>query len=234
MGNEELEVYRIHVIRRDKKEKRRFHLYASEGMEDEPFLSVHEDIWIKYSLMKDEEVTQEQVIIIQDEDRRYQAYILAVAYLGAKPRTSKQIQQYLTRKELEEHHIEYAIERLESEKLVDDDQYARQFADSRVRSGSKGRLMIRQELQQRGVSKQAASDALALIDRDSELESATALAHKKARSLSGDLMKQRSKLMGFLLRRGFPGDIVREAVKTVHLSTGDDSYEEDDGVLLDN
>ncbi|MDF2835316.1 MAG: regulatory protein RecX [Paenibacillus sp.] len=234
MDIEEVEVYRIDSVRRDKKEKRRYHLHALLADGDEPFLTVHEDILIRYRLMKDGEMTKEQVNEIRDEDCRYQAYILAVAYLGAKPRTSKQIQQYLTRKELEAPHIEYAIERLESEKLVDDEQYARHFAESRLRSGTKGRLMIRQELQQRGVSKQAASEALSELDRGSELESAIALAHKKARSLNGDAAKRRTKLIGFLMRRGFPGDIVREAVKSVNLSTDDDLEEEDDGVLLDN
>lgn len=234
MDIEEREVYRIDAIHRDKKEKRRYHLHAVHADGEEPFLSVHEDILIRHRLMKDGEVTKEQVIEIRDEDCCYKAYVLAIAYLGAKPRTSKQIQQYLTRKELEEPHIEYAIERLENEKLVDDEQYAKQFAASRLRSGQKGRLMIRQELQQRGVSKQAAAEALSGLDRGSELESATTLAHKKARSLSGDTAKRRAKLIGFLMRRGFPGDIVREAIKSVNLSAGDDLEEEDDGVLLDN
>lgn len=231
MNFEETDVYRIEAVRRDKKEKRRYHLY---GGGEEPLLSVHEDIMIRFRLMKDGELTGETVRHIQDEDRRYQAYVLAVAYLGAKPRTSKQIHQYLTRKELDEPHIEYALQRLESEKLVDDELYARQFAESRLRSGHKGRLMIRQELQQRGVSKQAASEALSALDRDSELEAATALAQKKAKSLTGETAKRRAKLMGFLLRRGFPGDIVREAMKSVHLSSANGFDEEDDGVLLDN
>ncbi|MDQ6419182.1 RecX family transcriptional regulator [Paenibacillus sp. LHD-117] len=227
----DVEVYRIDAVRRDKKEKRRYHLHAGS---EEPFLSVHEDILIRYRLMKDGEVTRDMARHIQDEDHRYRAYVLAVAYLGAKPRTSKQIHQYLTRKELEDSHIDYAIERLESEKLVDDEQYARQFAEGRLRTGHKGRLMIRQELQQRGVSKQAASEALSALDRDSELAFATALAQKKAKSLTGEPAKRRSKLMGFLLRRGFPGDIVREAMRSVDLSSGDGWEEEDDGVLLDN
>jgi regulatory protein len=234
MDIEELDVYRIDSVRRDKKEKRRYHLHCLHANGDEPFLSLHEDILIRYRLMKDGEVTKELAREIREEDCRYQAYIMAIAYLGAKPRTAKQIQQYLTRKELEEPHIEYAIQRLESEKLVDDELYARQFAESRLRSGVKGRLMIRQELQQRGISKQAAAEALSQLDRGSELESATALAHKKARSLTGDTAKRRTKLIGFLMRRGFPGDVVREAVKTVNLSACDDLEEEDDGVLLDN
>ncbi|WP_246608634.1 RecX family transcriptional regulator [Paenibacillus agaridevorans] len=229
---EESNMYIIASVRRDKKEKRRYHLYIAG--EEEPFLSVHEDIMIKFRLLKEVELDGDTVRHIKDEDQRYRAYVLSVAYLGVKPRTAKQIGQYLAKKELDETHIEYAIQRLETEKLVDDEEYARQFAESRLRSGQKGRLMIRQELQQRGVSKQLASEALFALDRNSELETAKTLAHKKARSLTGEDAKRRTKLMGFLLRRGFPGDIVREAMRSVDLSSDDRWEEEDDGVLLDN
>lgn len=40
--------------------------------------------------------------------------------------------------------------------------------------------------------------------------------------------------MGFLLRRGFPSDIVREAIKSVEWNPSEDDNEEDDCVLLDN
>ncbi|GBG09669.1 RecX family transcriptional regulator [Paenibacillus agaridevorans] len=229
---EESNMYIIASVRRDKKEKRRYHLYMAG--EEEPFLSVHEDIMIKFRLLKEVELDGDTVRHIKDEDQRYRAYVLSVAYLGVKPRTAKQIGQYLAKKELDETHIEYAIQRLETEKLVDDEEYARQFAESRLRSGQKGRLMIRQELQQRGVSKQLASETLSALDRSSELEAAKTLAHKKARSLTGENAKRRTKLMSFLLRRGFPGDIVREAMRSVDLSSDDRWEEEDDGVLLDN
>ncbi|WP_261800055.1 RecX family transcriptional regulator [Paenibacillus sp. PAMC21692] len=229
---EESNMYIIASVRRDKKEKRRYHLYMAG--EEEPFLSVHEDIMIKFRLLKEVELDGDTVRHIKDEDQRYRAYVLSVAYLGVKPRTAKQIGQYLAKKELDETHIEYAIQRLETEKLVDDEEYARQFAESRLRSGQKGRLMIRQELQQRGVSKQLASETLSALDRSSELEAAKTLAHKKARSLTGETAKRRTKLMSFLLRRGFPGDIVREAMRSVDLSSDDSWEEEDDGVLLDN
>lgn len=223
--------WEIRSVKRDGKEKRRYLIYA-EG--DEPVLSVHEDIMIRYRLMKGQTITPPQVAEIRNEDERYQAYVLAVAYLGAKPRTRKAISQYLTRKGFLEENVEYALNRLESEQLVDDEQYARQFAASRLRSGLKGRLMIKQELQQRGVPKQAAAEALSELDRDSELSAAKRLAEKKSRSLKGDLKQRKTKLMSFLLRRGFPGDIVREAMREIDWSETDEREDDDIGVMLDN
>lgn len=223
----------IAAVRRDKKEKRRY-MILTEPESDTPLLSVHEDIFIRFRLMKGQHITALQAEEIRGEDERYRAYAQAVSYLGAKPRTSKAIAQYLARKMFDEPSIDYALGRLETERLVDDEQYARQFATSRLRSGLKGRLMIRQEMQQRGVPKEIASDALSELDRESELSAAKKLAEKKGKTLKGDAKQQRVKLMSFLLRRGFPGDIVREALREANWGAASGYDEEDDGVLLDN
>ncbi|MFD0587510.1 regulatory protein RecX [Paenibacillus sp. GCM10027627] len=237
LKDEELEAYgegwTIEAVRRDKKEKRTYLIFADLEAEL-PQIAVHEDIMIRFRLMKGQFVTIRQAEEIRMENSRYLAYAQAVAYLGAKPRTSKAIAQYLARKEFEEESIQYAVQRLESEQLVDDEQYARQFAASRMQSGLKGRLMIKQELQQRGVPKGIAAEALSGLDRGSELQAAIKLAEKKCRSVKGEAKQKRMKLMAFLLRRGFPGDIVREAIKGLDLRSAEQSDEEDDGVLLDN
>ncbi|MEK3882213.1 RecX family transcriptional regulator [Paenibacillus sp. PL2-23] len=221
----------IESIHRDKKGKRRYCIYTGA---EEPILSVHEDILIKFRLMKGQLLTADDITSIRNEDERYGAYALAIAYLGMKPRTRKAISQYLTRKQFLEDNIQYALDRLESEQLVDDEQYARQFARSRLRAGQKGRLMIGQELQQRGISKQAAAEALSELDSDSELSAARRLAEKRVRQLKGDRKQKRMKLTAFLMRRGFPGSIVREALRGLEWEEENRHNEEEDGVLLDN
>lgn len=223
----------IGTVKRDRSEKKRYLIFPDPETE-EPLLSVHEDIMIRFRLFKGQFLLRSQVEEIRNEDERYKAYALAIAYLGAKPRTRKAIGQYLGRKELQEDNIEYALNRLESEQLVDDEQYARQFATSRMRSGQKGRLMIRQELQQRGVPKQVAAEAVTELDRESELDAAKTLAEKKSRTIKGDMKQRKAKLMGFLMRRGFPGDVVREAIRGIEWKDNDNGEQEDDGVLLDN
>ena len=225
------EEWTIESVHRDKKVKRRYLIYTNA---EEPVLSVHEDIMIRFRLMKGGTITAKEIAHIRNEDERYQAYVRAIAYLGAKPRTRKAIGQYLTRKEFLQENIEYALNRLESEQLVDDEQYARQFAANRLRSGLKGRLMIKQELQQRGVSKQAAAEAVSELDTDSELAAARTLAEKKLRRVKGDRNEKKVKLTAFLMRRGFPGPVVREALRGLDWKEENGHDEEEDGVLLDN
>lgn len=229
--NQQEQEWMILSVRQDKKEKRRYQLFAGS---EEPLLVVHEDILIRFSLMKGRTVSEEELHLIRTEDERYRAYASAVYYLGIKPRTRKQIELYLTRKQFEEMNIRHALDRLESERIVDDELYAHQYAAQRLRNGLKGSRWIRQELQQLGISQHTAAEALGSLDRNAELAAAEAVAGKKWRSLNGSPGEKKQKLIVYLLRRGFPGDIVKQAAKSLESSVDEDDFDIDDGLLLDN
>jgi regulatory protein len=224
-ADEELEIITVRV---DKEVRNRYLLYGAEG---KLLLSLHEDIMVAYRLFKGSVITPELLQEVVIKDMQHQAYTLGLRYLGVKPRTRNQIKQYLQRKDIEEQYIEHALDRLENENLVDDEEYAKQFALSRMNSGLKGRLMIRQELQQRGVPKELAAAALSGVDESSELAAAQKLADKKNRSLKGELRARKNKLTGFLLRRGFPSHIVREVIRDISWEPNHSSPEEEDGAF---
>lgn len=221
----------IKAVEQDSKDRHRYHIYIDDG---DPILTVHEDLLIRHRLLKGQTISKSAIAEISNEDERYRAYTLAIVYLSYKAQTSKQIKQYLRRKEFGEEHISYALERLESEHLVDDEEYARQFTKQRVRSGQKGSRWIKQELQQRGVSKEAAAEATAAIDPDDERLAAQHAAAKKWRSLKGETADKRRKLIAFLMRRGFPGDVIKAAVKSAMEDVEMDEAEDEDRLLLDN
>ncbi|GMK42262.1 regulatory protein RecX [Paenibacillus sp. CCS19] len=224
-------IYTITSVEQDAKQHRRYHIYMNNG--SEPLLSVHEDLLIRHRLFKSLELTEAAIKNIQAEDNQYKAYAMAINYLGFRPRTSKEIERYLQRKEIEPEPIAYAIERLEQERLIDDEDYARRFAESRLRSGGKGRLMIKQELQMRGVDKQTADAASRDLGREAEQAVADQAAVKKWRSMTGEIYDKRRKLAQFLLRRGFPMDVAMQAVKHASADNGNAPDDEELG-WLDN
>ncbi|MFF2482577.1 regulatory protein RecX [Paenibacillus sp. NPDC058071] len=222
----------IRAVEQDKDDRKSYILYVYG--EEEPVLTVHEDLLVRHRLLKGRVLTRSELDDIGAENERYRAYALAVAYLGMKARTRRQIEQYLQRKELEADSIQYVLERLETEHIVDDEEYAKQFAMQKIRYSQKGRLWIKQELQQRGVSKQAAAQAAESIDKESELDAALSAARKKWRTLKGEDYDRKRKLTAFLLRRGFPGSVAREAVQAAVRESEMTEDEEDDGQMLDN
>lgn len=215
-------------VEQDAKKKQRYDLYVNGA--NEPFTSVHEDVLIKFRLLKGREIEAEELKQIIQEDSHHRAYLHGLSYLGARQRTEKEIVRYLARKELDEQSVRQAIERLRKEGLVNDPVYAEMYAAQRMRTQLKGRRLLQQELLQRGIKKDTAKAAAELLNVESETEVAIRAAIKKWPYIKGEDRERKQKLAAFLLRRGFPGSVVREAVKTAVLGDLDD----EDGHMLDN
>ncbi|WP_274651478.1 RecX family transcriptional regulator [Paenibacillus humicola] len=214
------ELRRIASVEQDRKEKRRYHLILDGG--DEPFMTVHEDILIRFRLLKGREIHPDELKDIIRENERHRAYALALSYLGARPRTRTEIARYLARKELDEEACRHAVERLQQERLIDDDDYADRFVSERMRSQLKGRRLLQQELMQRGVAKETAKTAAEAQGDDAETEAAVKAARKKWPHLKGELRERKMKLAAFLLRRGFPAPIARRAVQAAAAAPEED------------
>ncbi|MDF2575794.1 MAG: RecX family transcriptional regulator, partial [Agromyces sp.] len=72
---------------------------------------------------------------------------------------------------------------------------------------------ILQELSRRGVDDSAARSAIESLDPDLERQNALTVAERRARQLTGlDRQTAERRLSAFLQRRGYPSDVVREAV----------------------
>ena len=221
-------MYRIVALERHPKQRGRYlvHLDSADGLST---LNVHEDTLVRYRLVRDAALAASELVHIEAADGKHRAYAAALAYLGAKPRTRKEIERYLARKELDEEAIRETADRLERERYIDDSDYAQAFAKQRA-GHAKGRLLIKQELQQRGIDRQAAAEAIAALDPEAEQSAAIKAASKKWKLLKGEPNERRHKLAQFLMRRGYPGEIVREAIRSVT----QDEEPLDDGTWLDN
>ncbi len=193
-------------------------------------LSVLEDVMIKYNMFKGTSFAKKELEDIVLADEKQQAYVHALRYLGQKPRTRQEIAQRLAQKEVAQTVIDEILVRLQREKLVDDDLYARQWARQRIMSQRKGKMWIRQELRQKGISKASIGEALGEITDNEEWESALTVGRKKWNQVRGDIMDKKRKTFPFLMRRGYSGDITRRVIN--HLSEDEQDEAYDDGELL--
>src|SRR5262249_52027737 len=106
--------------------------------------------------------------------------------------------------------IEEALTRLRAQRSLDDASFAERFSRSRVETHRLGRLRIRRDLGQRGVKRDVAEAGLrrALADT-SEAEALDAVARRYWRQHGRDEPALRvRRLWAFLLRRGFPAELV--------------------------
>ncbi|WP_322922778.1 regulatory protein RecX [Paenibacillus campi] len=178
-------------------------------------LVVHEDVMIKYRMLKGYSFTKAALRDIMAANKLQSAYASSIHYLSYRSRTRTEVARKLEEKGHDEYVIETTLERLEQEQLINDPLFAEQWARQRVRTQKKGKVWIRQELRQKGVQPGHIEQALGEINEEEELVSATTLARKKWNSTSGEWVDKKRKTMAYLMRRGYSSDLVRRALATI-------------------
>ncbi|MEC0091331.1 regulatory protein RecX [Paenibacillus macquariensis] len=194
-------------VEREPKQKYRYLVSFGQHV-----LSIHEDIMIKYRMIKGNSFWKQELEGIVLSNEKQLGYVQALKYLERKARTSKEIQIRLKEKETSQEVIEDVLERLTREGLVNDAMYAQQWAEQRITSQRKGKAWIRQELRQKGVDKLLIAEALDGVSPDQEYESALIIGRKKWNQTKGELLDKKRKTGSYLMRRGFPGEQVRRVL----------------------
>jgi len=192
-----------------------------------PFqVDVHEDIMVKYRMMKGAVFTKHELEEIVIADERQRGYGEALKYLSRKPRTSFEIASRLKEKGWSEETIGEVIERLILERWIDDAAYAQEWAGQRLRSRGKGKAWIRHELRQKGVSKPLIEEALGQVSEEDEYDSAMQLAQRKWRTTSGESTDKKRKIGAFLMRRGFSGQLAGKVLRELVQKDGMEDEDE--------
>ena len=126
--------------------------------------------------------------------------------------SSREMRDYLTGRDFDAVDVDDEITRLEGVGLLDDDSLAETLVRTlRDRKGL-GRSAITAELRRRHVDADAIEEAMG-SGEDDELERAVAIAIKRAPQLrSLDMTTAKRRLGAFLMRRGYSGSIISQAV----------------------
>jgi regulatory protein len=155
-------------------------------------------------------LSPEEIAQLQDRDLAEVAYEGALGFLGYRPRSHAEVEAYLRRRKASPAVAKTVITRLTSAGLVDDDAFARYWVENRESFRPRGRRSLRFELRRKGVPDTVVDSATGEID---EADSAYRAAHDRAQRLSSlDYAVFRRRLAGFLQRRGFYYEVVKETV----------------------
>lgn len=98
---------------------------------------------------------------------------------------------------------------------LDDEKFARLWAESRIRLRAFGRRRIERELREKGVDPAIVRETLAgVFADDQEVDIAERAAAGKVKGMQLlDRETRRRRLAGFLERKGFPYDVIRVVLK---------------------
>jgi regulatory protein len=147
------------------------------------------------------------------------ARTIALRKLTAAPRTRAQLADALARGGVPDDVAGATLDRFEDLGLVDDAEFARQWARTRQAGRGLARRALAHELRQRGVDGELVQEALDDPELGDELETARALARRRlapSRDRLGDPLereRQLRRVLGMLARKGYSAGVASRAVR---------------------
>lgn len=157
--------------------------------------------------------------VIKDPDRsRTRTMDRAVRLLAAKPRSVRELRDRLLEKMwTNDEIVDSIIEKLKDYKYLDDEQYARDLAVSKLRQKPQGKRRLQQTMSQKKLDKElvetAISEAFEKLPEDQMIDQTI----EKRLRLKGKptTREETKKFYDHLMRQGFGFDLIRDKMTAV-------------------
>ncbi|MEH1101681.1 regulatory protein RecX [Micromonospora sp. CPCC 205561] len=138
---------------------------------------------------------------------------ICLRQLAVRPRTRAELAGALAKRGISDEVSAEVLDRYDEVGLIDDAAFARAWVSSRHAGRGLARRALANELRQRGVDGEVASEALGELDEETEAETARALVERKLRTARGEPDAVFRRLVGMLARKGYPPGVAIRAVK---------------------
>ena len=148
--------------------------------------------------------------------RKLDVHDRALGLLAVRARSRSELERRLSSAGFEHDEVAETLDRLTAVGLVDDEAFARAFAEHAVDTRGEGRRAVESALFAKGIGRETIELVVSEVtgERGDESERALALARSRLTRLAGaDPSAAYRKLFSFLARRGYPPSVSREAAR---------------------
>ncbi|WKZ25214.1 MAG: RecX family transcriptional regulator [bacterium] len=190
------------------KSKKRVNIFLDEkfgfGIDLEGF--------IKFNLKVNQELSNEQISIIKDKSERSKTLNKVLNYATIRPRSEKEIKDYLKRKKVEELIHLYILNKLKKLKLLDDLEFAKWWIDQRQSFSPKSKKVLTNELRVKGVNNQIIKDLLEVSEINEIKIAKNLIESKKYKWERFDKKTKKQKITQYLASKGFGWDVISKCI----------------------
>lgn len=202
---------KITDIRPQKRHSKRRSIFVG----NEFLCGIDEEIVAILGLQVGQEVNKKKVkkILYKEAVKRAKDY--AFKLLSYRPRSIKEIEGRLKKKDYSSKVILEVIKSLKRLKFLNDKEFARMWVESRIKTRHMGRYRLQQELLQKGIDRDLIEKTLSDYREEEEIEVAKEIAQRRLKRSYRNLneVATKRKLYSFLQRRGFSYDIIQEVLR---------------------
>ena len=154
-------------------------------------------------------LSDERMALLQQKHELEDAYLKSLHFLGYRPRSRREIEKHLRKKNIRAEIVTLTVRRLDESRLIDDAAFANWWVGHRRRLKPRSSYALRLELLQKGIDESIISAAVAETDDSQAALELLNAKRKQWRRL--DSRSKRQKMLAFLNRRGFRYEIAKTA-----------------------
>lgn len=186
---------------------------------------LHCELCIEFMWGRRQQPVDEEKRVVKDAERsRERTMNRAVKLLAAKPRSIGELRQRLLEKLwTNDEIVDNVIEKLKEYKYLDDEQFARDLAVSKLRQKPQGKRRLQQTMSQKKLDKELVDTAITEAFEKLPEADLIDLAVEKRIRLKGKpkTREDAKKFYDHLLRQGFSFDLIREKMSSLPRSATD-------------
>jgi len=190
---------RITELRAQKNRTDRYNLYLDGSYK----FPVSANTVLSAGLHVGMEIDEERLEEVRQAAEFGNAHDKALNYINLRRRSTKEIRDYLKRKEFEATIIEKVVERLVSIGLLNDEDFARAWIRDRLLLKPRSRRVLSMELAQKGISRSIIDEALSEMEEGSEQQALKEALNRKLRLSKYASRENDEKLIAALIRDGY-------------------------------
>lgn len=139
-------------------------------------------------------------------------YNKALRFLSFRPRSEKEVEDYLKKKNSDSETSKKIINKLKEYNFLNDKEFARLWFESRTKLKPRAKRVIKMELKQKGIDEEII-DNLFENNNTEDKEIALALAERRVKRYANeDPQKRKEKMYRYLASKGFNYDIIKDVV----------------------
>ncbi|MBE6161288.1 MAG: hypothetical protein E7158_03610 [Firmicutes bacterium] len=161
-----------------KKKNNKYDIFFKDGKS----IELYDDVILKYNLLLDKKIEDSMYDEIILYNSSLDAYYLSIKYLSSKMHTKLEINKYLEKKEFSASIIKETIEKLEKNKLINENEYLKAFVNDQIKFTKNGPHKIANKLHLLGIEKENIYDYLSTIEDSIWEEKIKKLIDKKIQS----------------------------------------------------
>ena len=173
-------------------------------LEDNSKVKIHEDLILKHNLLITKSLSDKEKEEIYEENKTYEIYEIATTYINKKLRSTKELENYLKKKEYSSESIDSVIELLSKNGFLNDNIYAKSLIHDKIALTIDGPNKIKKELEDNNISNSLIEELMLEYSLDLELDRIEKIVDKQIKlnnNKGANLLKR--KIQMYLLNLGY-------------------------------